>query len=140
MTIDSRSSDRLGASRGTAYTYQILYHVMQQLGLSGAGAFIVYLLAVTAAYDEAGAFEELQMMGQGRRAHVHHDGKIADTFLAVAQYPEQPRAVPVAKLSEYLRYGCKFFCLGHMIKAVLEALTVVMGQYLFFHIYPIYIL
>lgn len=87
-------------------------HMMQELGLWGIGCFIVDLFPIPAADDQPAGFQDLQVMGYGGAAHVHHGGDIDDTFLAVAQDPEDAKAGAVPQQLEEVRQSLKSSVFG----------------------------
>ena len=84
-------------------------HAVQQLCLLGVGCTVINLFSAAAADNQSAGFQLLEVVGDGRTAHLHHSGKVDHTFFAVAQKPEDTDAAAVAKLLEKL---------GNRLKAV----------------------
>ena len=76
---------------------------MQKLRLFCLGVFIVHFFSAAAGGDQVAGLQLFQMMGDRRTAHAYHGGDIDDTFLSVAQDPEDTDTVPVAELFENIR-------------------------------------
>ena len=108
--------------------------MVQELGSLGLCGLIVDLLAFPAALYEACALKLLKVMGKGRGAHIHHGREVDDTFLTVAEYPEEADTASVTELLKYICHGLETFGLRHVVEAVLKALSVVVGQMFFCHI------
>ena len=113
---------------GAGDGHQSLKGIVEDLCGRNIGGRVVNLLAISAADDQTGIFQLLQVMGDGRTGHPHHHGKIGDTFFAVAQYPKQPQTAAVAELFEDIRKVLKFFDLRQGVKQRLNGLTVIVGQ------------
>ena len=64
--------------------HQFLKGIVEDLRSRNMGGFVVNLLAISAADDQTGIFQLLQVMGDGRAGHPHHHRQVGDTFLAVA--------------------------------------------------------
>ena len=113
--------------RGAGNLYDLLDHVVEQLGGLRVGSAVVDLLALPAADDEAAGFQLPQMMGDGGAGHIHHGGEVGHALLAVAEKPENPNAAAVAHLFENIGNHLKVLHAGHVVKLVLEGLIVVVG-------------
>ena len=100
---------------------------MQELGPFGIRGLIIDFLAGTAAYNQAAAFQLAQVMGTGRTCHFLQRSQVDDTFLTVAEKPENPDAAAVAHLLENIGNHLKILYAGHVVKLMLQGLIVVVG-------------
>lgn len=59
------------------------------------GGFVIHFFSVAAGCNQSAGFQQTQVVGNGRTAHVHDGGNIDDAFFHVAENPEnfQPRGI-----------------------------------------------
>ena len=73
------------------------------------GGFVIHFFSIAAGCNQSAGFQQTQVVGNGRTAHVHDGGYIDDTFFHVAENPENTNSGGIAKLFEvriyFLSYG-----------------------------------
>ena len=77
--------------------HHLLDHVVQQRRRLRICSPVIDLFAFPAADDQPSGTQQLQMVGHGRTAHLHHRSDIEDTLFAMAQQPEDTAADGVAQ-------------------------------------------
>ena len=118
------------------YLQQLLDEPVEEPGLGRIGGLIVDLLALPAADYQPGGAQLTQVVGDGRTAHIHHGGEIYDTFLTVAQQPEELYPAAVVQLAQQLGYQLKCRARGAAGRHLLGGMPVVVGQLVLFHCHP----
>ena len=108
--------------------YHLLDHVVQELGLRIFRSTIVDFFAFTAAGDEPGTLELLEMVAHRRAGHADHGRDVDDTFLTVAEEPEDADAVAIAKLLKDIGDDLKIVGCWHLREYMIGELAVVVRQ------------
>jgi len=93
---------------GAGDAHGLLDHMMKQLDdLAVAGA-VEDLLPLTAADDEAAVAQGAEMVRDRGAGHVQHGGDVDDTFLTVAEHPENTETGGITELGEEFRDHAEF--------------------------------
>jgi hypothetical protein len=67
------------------------------------------------------------MMGYSGAGHFHHGRKIDNTFLAMAQDPENPHPCGVGKLFKQVGHYTEIPVIGHLLQNSMCAVAVIVG-------------
>ena len=102
--------------------------VVEELGLPGVGAAVIDLLALPTADDQAGGLQQLQMVGEGGAAHLHHGCQVNDALLAVAEDPEQAQPVSVGELMIKVSQSFKGSYLRQLLQQAVAVLAMMVRQ------------
>ena len=62
------------------------------------GGFVIHFFSVAAGCNQSAGFQQTQVVGNGRTAHVHDGGNIDDAFFHVAEDPENFQPCGIAEL------------------------------------------
>ena len=92
------------------------------------GRPVIDFLTSTAADDQTAGFQLLQVVGQGRAAHIHHDRQIDNTFFAVTQNPKKSKSAAVSQKSEQFCNGAKILIVRQVGEYGRGAFVVIVGQ------------
>lgn len=85
---------------GTGNVDQEFDHMVQQPHFFRIGSFIVHFFPGPAAGDQPLFPQDLQMVAQGRAAHLHQGGQVDHTLFHMAQEPEQFDPVGIGQAAE----------------------------------------
>lgn len=88
----------------------VIYGLVNKGGFRGLRQFVIHFFAFAPAGQQSGLFEQPQVMGNGRCAHVDAEGNVIDADFTVAKQPENAQAGGVA--DELEGFGSFFKCQG----------------------------
>ncbi len=75
---------------------------MEKPDLRCISCFIIHFFSRALAGNQTNAFQQFQMMGNCRAAHIHQRRYLHNTFFIVAQQKKNPKPVAVGKLFEII--------------------------------------
>lgn len=107
---------------------------MQRLALDGVGGFVVDLFAFAAAGYETAGFQELKVMGNRRAGHTHKGGDVNNTFLTMAEKPENLNSTAIAELFKHVGNRLKIGLFeGFLQRFYIIFICMMMGKQFFRH-------
>ena len=74
----------------------VIYGLVNKGGFRCLCQFVIHFFAFAPAGQQSGLFEQPQVVGNGRCAHINAEGNVIDADFTVAQQPENAQAGRVA--------------------------------------------
>ena len=91
---------------------------------------VIHFPAFPPADNQPALTQKLQMMGNCRIAHLHNCRNIADTFLSMAQKPENSQPAAVTDLLKHLRCLNALLLSRQLCQHPVNIISMIMGQIL----------